>query len=391
MRNGRCDWSIPAMVPYQGHYRKAVRYIESDGLKATIARVRLSSDLPARPRAAIYLDHAATVPILPEVQAVVSEAMACWANPSSVHAAGRAARAALEDARGRVAAALGWSGAVIFTGSATEALALGWGAGKGAHRFASAVEHTAVLRHAGESIIAVDSEGLVDPDGLPRADLVAVQHVNNETGIIQPLDRIAAGVQAGGGLLLADCAQSAGKVPLPPADLIAIAGHKLGAPPGIGALLVRDLALLAPSGGQERGYRPGTENLPYILGLVTALEADHDWLAGAATLRGWLEGQLRELGLEVIAADVARVPTLGAYRLPGTAATTLLIRCDAAGIAISAGSACASGSISPSHVMRAMGLGAATAREVFRVSIGRETTRADLEALLAVVRSVVTR
>ena len=388
MRNGGCGWSSPAMVPYKGHYRKALGYIESDAPKATIARLRLSSDPAARARASIYLDHAATAPILPEVRVVVSEAMARWANPSSVHAAGRAARAALEDARVRVARALGWSGAVIFTGSATEALAIGWAAGQGAERFASAVEHTAVLRHAGDALVSVDSAGLVDPDGLPRADLVAVQQVNNETGVIQPLDRIAARVHAGGGLLLADCAQGVGKVPLPSADLIAIAGHKLGAPPGIGALLVRDMAVLAPTGGQERGYRPGTENLPYILGLATALEANHDWLAGAADLRAWLEGELRALGVEVIAVDAPRVPTLGAYRMPGTAATTLLIRCDAAGIAISAGSACASGSISPSHVLRAMGLDESTAREVFRVSIGRGTTHADLTALLAVVRSV---
>ena len=363
-------------------------YIESDVLKATIARVRLLSDEPARARAAIYLDHAATVPILPEVQAVVHEAMARWANPSSVHAAGRAARAALEDARGRVAAALGWSGAVIFTGSATEALAIGWGAGKGSERFASSVEHTAVLRHAGDALVPVDVAGLIDPDGLPRADLLAVQHANNETGVIQPFDQIAARVRGAGGLLLADCAQTATKLPLPDADLIAIAGHKLGAPPGIGALLVRDLAVLAPAGGQERGYRPGTENLPYILGLATALESDRGWLAGAKELRVWLEAELRALGLVVIADGAPRVPTLGAYRLPGTAATTLLIRCDMARIAISAGSACASGSISPSHVMRAMGMDEAAAREVFRVSIGRETTRADLEALLAVVRSV---
>jgi cysteine desulfurase len=339
----------------------------------------------------IYLDHAATAPVLPEVCAAVSDAMARWANPSSVHAAGRAARAALEDARTRVAAALGWSGAVIFTGSATEALALGWSAGNGDARFASAVEHTAVLRHAGAVTVPVDANGMIDPDELPPASLLAVQHANNETGVIQPLDRIVQAVRAGGGLLLADCAQTATKLPLPDADLIVVAGHKLGAPPGIGALLVRDLALLAPAGGQERGYRPGTENLPYILGLATALEADQGWLAGAAELRKWLEGELRTLGLGVIADGAPRVPTLGAYRLPGTAATTLLIRCDMARIAISAGSACASGSISPSHVMRAMGMNEATAREVFRVSIGRDTTRADLEALLAIIRGVAKR
>ncbi len=342
----------------------------------------------------IYLDFAATAPVLPEVQAVIAEALARWANPSSVHAAGRAARAALEQARGDVADALGWRHEVIFTGSATEALAIAWQNSRSQKspetcKYASAVEHTAVLRHAGAHVIAVDADGLVDPQRLPKAGLVAVQHVNNETGVIQPLAAIAAQVHAQGGLLLADCAQSAGKLALPDADLIALAGHKIGAPPGIGALLVADLGMLAPAGGQERGYRPGTENLPYIQGLAAALKLDRGWLIEAATLRDWWEMQWRELGGEVIGAAAPRVPTIGAYCLPGVNASMLLIRADAQGIGISAGSACSSGSIKPSHVMTAMGLSDAAAREVFRVSIGRTTTRSDLEALLALVRTIV--
>lgn len=333
----------------------------------------------------IYLDHAATTPVLPAVRAAIGEALARWANPSSQHAAGRAARAALEEARARVAAALGWDGTVIFTGGASEALAIAWQRTAGARKFASAVEHSAVLRHAGDALLPVDAAGRVRPDALPPADLIAVQQVNNETGVIQPLDAVAAHCRKMGALLLADCAQGASKLPLPDADLIVIAGHKLGAPPGVGALLVRDLALLAPAGGQERGYRPGTENLPYILGLATALEADHGWLAQAGTLRGWFEGEIRALGGEVIAAEAPRVPTIGAYRLPGVNATGVLIRADAAGVAISAGSACSSGSIKPSPVLLAMGMAEAAAREVFRVSIGRDTTRADLAALLTVL------
>jgi cysteine desulfurase len=225
---------------------------------------------------------------------------------------------------------------------------------------------------------------------LPHADLIAVQQVNNETGVIQPLAAIAEHVHRAGGLLLADCAQGAGKLDLPgEADLIVIAGHKIGAPPGIGALLVRDMAMLTPTGGQERGYRPGTENLPYIIGLAAALKADRGWLTEATALRAWWEAQWLDLGGEVIAAGAPRVPSIGAYRLPGINASVLLIRADAAAIAISAGSACSSGSIKPSHVMTAMGLSDAAAREVFRVSIGRTTTRADLEALLAVVRRMV--
>ncbi|MDE2301303.1 MAG: aminotransferase class V-fold PLP-dependent enzyme [Sphingomonadales bacterium] len=336
------------------------------------------------PPAAIYLDHAATAPVLPEVRAAVQAALADWANPSSVHAAGRRARAALERARAEIGEALGWPHEVIFTGSATEALALAWQASHGTRKFASAVEHTAVLRHAGDAVLAVDGEGRVDPAALPTADLVAVQQVNNETGVIQPLAAIGAALRASATPWLADCAQGAGKLALPDADLVAIAGHKLGAPPGIGALLARDLALIAPSGGQERGYRPGTENLPYILGLAVAVKAGRDWLAEAAALRGWWEDEWRALGGLVVGEGTARLATIGAYRLPGLAATAMLIRADAAGIAISAGSACSSGSIRASHVLGAMGLGESEAREVFRVSIGRGTTRAQLEALLAV-------
>ncbi len=369
-----------------------MRYIESAIDKATFARN--SAVMTAIYLDPIYLDHAATTPILPEVREAVAEGMARWANPSSQHAAGRAARAALEDARGRVAAALGWGGEVIFTGGASEALAIGWSAHTQGARYAGAGEHAAVLRHAGAALIALDARGMVNADALPVAGLIAVQQVNNETGVIQPLAAIAARTHAMGALLLADCAQGAGKLPLPPADLIAIAGHKIGAPPGIGALLVRDVAMLPPSGGQERGYRAGTENLPYILGLAVALEtmaleAARGWLARAEALRAWFEGELAALGAEVIAADGPRLATIGAYRLARVNASLLLIRADAAGIAISAGSACASGSIKPSHVLLAMGMGEAAAREVFRVSIGRDTSREDLAALLGVIRAVV--
>jgi cysteine desulfurase len=381
---------VAGPVGLTGRHGIAETVIGSEGIyRKQCSKSNFSAyDRPMTARKTIYLDHAATTPVLPEVREAIGEALARWANPSSQHAAGRAASAALEDARARVAAALGWAGEVIFTGGATEALAIGWGRAKAARKFAGAVEHPAVLRHAGEALIAVDAAGRVDLALLPEADLMAVQQVNNETGVIQPLAELAAHQHARGGLLLADCAQGAGKLPLPEADLIAIAGHKLGAPPGIGALLVRDLALLEPTGGQERGYRPGTENLPYIIGLATALEADRSWLVGAAELRAYLEAELQALGGEVIAAEAPRVATIGAYRLPGVNASLALIRCDAGGIAISAGSACSSGSIKPSPVLMAMGMAEGAAREVFRVSIGRDTTRDHLDALLAVIRAI---
>lgn len=347
----------------------------------------LQKSLTMPPKPSIYLDHAATTPILPEAQAAVSEAMRDWANPSSQHAPGRAARARLEAARERVKQALDWPGEVIFTSGASEALAIGYTRAQALRRAASLVEHPALARLAeGDAMIPVDRLGRVDPAALPSADLIAVQQVNNETGVIQPA--LGEAVRAKGAVWLADCAQGAGKLSLPDAEMIVIAGHKIGAPPGVGALLLRQFGLIQPSGGQERGYRGGTENLPYILGLAAALEVDRAWLLKAAVLRGWFEDEIREMGGEVIGEGAERIATIGAYRLPGVNATTVLIRADMAGIAISAGSACSSGSLKPSPVILAMGRSEEEAREVFRVSLGRTTTREDLEALLKVLRGI---
>ena len=245
----------------------------------------------------IYLDHAATTPLLPAAREAMAEALGRWHNPSSPHAEGRAAKAALEDARERVAAALGWTGKVIFTSGASEALQIALQRAQAGPRYVSAVEHDAVLRAAPDSErLPVDNTGTVllrkqEASGaageaglLPPQEhggVFAVQHANNETGVIQPLDRLAETVRERGGLLLADCAQTAGKLPLPQADMIAISAHKFGGPPGVGALLLRDLAMLDAVGGQEQGYRPGTENLPGIIGMVAALEARRDWMQQA--------------------------------------------------------------------------------------------------------------
>jgi len=330
----------------------------------------------------LYLDHAATAPLLPAARDALLEGFALWANPSSPHAAGRRARAALEQARAGLKAALGWGGEVVFTSGASEALALAIARGKAPLRAVSAVEHDAVLRHAaGAARLPVDRLGRVDPAACALAGLVAVQQVNNETGVIQPLAGIAAAVRAAGGVLLADCAQAAGKLDLPEADLIALSAHKFGGPIGIGALLVRDWALLEPAGGQERGYRGGTENLPGALAMVAALGQGSEWLAGAEALRARLDAAIVAAGGAVIAADAPRLPTIGAYRMPGRSANAQLIRFDAMGIAISAGSACSSGSLKASPVLTAMGVEGAG--EVIRVSLGRETTGADVDRFLA--------
>ena len=335
-----------------------------------------------------YLDHAATTPLLPQARAAMAQGFVIWANPSSPHAAGRRARAALEEARGRVKAVLGWDGELVFTSGASEAIALAISRCVKPLAAVSEVEHEAVLRLAGEArrLPVNAGSGLVDAVGDGAVGLVAIQHANNETGVIQPLDRIAAELREAGGLLLADCAQTAGKIALPAADLVAISAHKFGGPIGTGALLVRDWALLRPSGGQERGYRAGTENLPGALAMAAALEAGADWMAEARHLRERLEQGILAAGGEVVADSAPRIPTIGAYRMPGRSAQAQLIRFDGMGIAVSAGSACSSGSLKTSHVLAAMRQEGAN--EVIRVSIGRETTEAGIDRFLAAWREI---
>jgi cysteine desulfurase len=336
----------------------------------------------------IYLDHAATTPVIPAAREAMIEAMARWANPSSPHSEGRAARAALEDARERIAAALGWDGDVILTSGASEAIAL---ALRGGEAIASNVEHDAVLAVAGPNRLAVGSDGLTKLEMIGWPARYAVQSVNNETGIIQPFSLIADTVRAAGGTLLADCSQSAGKLPLPDADLIAVSAHKLGGPPGIGALFTRNLGLLQPTGGQEQGYRRGTENLPAALGFAAALEAGFGWMVEAVRLRALLDAAVTSAGGEVIARDSPRLATIASYRMPGVSASSQLIGFDMAGIAVSAGSACSSGTLKPSHVLRAMGWDSQAAGEVVRVSFGPETSEADISVFLEVWRSIAAR
>jgi cysteine desulfurase len=341
----------------------------------------------------IYLDHAATTPMTEAAKAAVVEGMARWANPSSPHAEGRAARAALENARARIAAAYGWAQETILTSGASESLWIGLRRSMAERVLITAVEHDSVLRHAeGAQVLPVRADGTLDLDALraamgPRV-LLCVQRTNSETGIIQPIEAIAEIVRAAGGILMVDAAQMparASAAALRHADLLVVSAHKRGGPPGIGALFVRDFATLMPMGGQEKGYRAGTENLPGALGFAAAVEAPED-LARAAALRARLEAALE--GAEIVGAQSARSPLIGAYRMPGVSAAAQLIRFDMAGISVSAGSACASGSLRPSHVLTAMGWAEPALREVVRVSFGRATSEAEVDAFAAVWREI---
>lgn len=343
-----------------------------------------------------YLDHAATTPLLPAAREAMAQGSARWANPSSPHAEGRAAKAALEQARGAVAAAYGWAGEVLFTSGASESLRIALTRSAVERRLASAVEHDAVLRAAYDIVLVpVGADGVVDGDALDammagegRA-VVAIQWCNSETGVRQPIAALADRVHAAAHLLLVDAAQmpaGADRDIARHADFVALSAHKRGGPIGVGALLVRDLATLDPTGGQERGYRPGTENMPGIVGFAAALAEPE--VADYRELRAYLDGEIMAAGGDPVLAGAARHPAIGAYRMPGVAATTQLIRFDMAGIAVSAGSACASGSMKPSHVLTAMGWDRVQSQEVVRVSFGRSTTRADLDAFVATWREI---
>lgn len=324
--------------------------------------------------------------MLPQARDAVLEGMARWANPSSPHAEGRAARAALEDARARIAAAYGWSHELILTSGASESLHIALRRSMAPRRLITAVEHDAVLRHGeGAPVLPVTGGGILDRDALQAAmqpgTLVCVQWANSETGVIQPIAAIAAIVHAAGGKLLVDAAQMPARADMDVirhADLVAVSAHKRGGPPGVGALLVRDFATLLPMGGQEKGYRAGTENLPGALGFAAALEIAEP-LAPIASLRRRLEDAIVADGGEVVGADQRRSPLIGAYRMPGVSSAAQLIRYDLAGVSVSAGSACASGSMRPSHVLSAMGWAEPALREVVRISFGRATTVAEVD------------
>jgi cysteine desulfurase len=339
----------------------------------------------------LYLDHAAITPVLPEARDAIARALERPGNPSSPHADGRHARAALEAARRTIAEVLRWRHDVILTSGATEAIQIAAGRARAGRRLVGATEHDAVVAAMGESaeVLPVDGNGLID---LPRLEqlveagpaLVAIQLVNNETGVIQALDGIYEIVRGSGSLLLADSAQAAGKIPLPDADFLAITSQKFGGAPGSGALLVKDLGTLAATGGQERGYRRGTENLSGIAGMAAALasRAFAEAMLRLSSLRETLEREIRAAGGLVIAEGAPRIATIGAYAMSGVSSAVQVAQFDLAGISISAGSACSSGSMKPSRVLSAMGVSPEIASCVIRVSFGPSTSEADLERFL---------
>lgn len=374
---------------------EAQRYIE------TIPPKAIFPIMPPEPTKldSIYLDHAATTPLRPAAREAMLRGFELWANPSSPHGAGRKARAALEDARERIAEQFKWDGEVIFTSGASEAAQLALSRAAGRERFVSAVEHDAVLAAApGAPRLAVLPNGEVDQDELEallaRATnpVVAIQWFNSETGVQQNLGDLVDSVHDAGGLIVTDCSQSAGKYPLPhEVDMVIVAAHKFGGPVGVGALLVREYEMLAPDGGQEGGYRRGTENLPGVLGMAAALDdcaypyiADGVYDAMEAFARKVRSSGGTWFG-DMLEAKSAYIDSIA---MPGLSASAQLIRFDMAGIAVSQGSACSSGSMRRSHVLAAMGVDGDLADRTIRVSLGWTTTVAEIERFAEVWLSI---
>jgi cysteine desulfurase len=368
----------------------------------------------------VYFDNSATTPVLPEVfEAMRPYFSEHFGNASSIHHHGQETRAAVERARESAAALLGCRAAeVVFTGGGTEAdnLAIFGIVGPGDHVITSTVEHHAVLnacRHLESegcevTYLPVDGRGLVDPQDVRRAlrpstKLVTIMTANNETGVLQPVEEIAEVAAEADVYFHTDAVQAAGKVHIDAkaigCDLLAISGHKLHAPQGVGALYVRKGTALAPmlyGGRHERSRRAGTENVPGIVGLGKAAELARTKLESGdgrmVAMRDRLERTLLRVESSGINGDgVPRVPQTSSMYFDGIDGEALVIALDLKGLAVSTGAACSSGAIEPSHVLTAMGMSADRARASIRFSLGQQNTMEEVKFAIGLVGETVAR
>ena len=357
-----------------------------------------------------YLDYNATAPVLPAVLDAMREVEALPLNPSSVHALGRKAKQLVEESRRTIASAMGvWPDEVIFTASGTEANNMALHALADYQLICPAAEHSSVLnvvKAQGGAVLPVQPNGLVDMAALEaelsqkgEKTLVSVMLANNETGVIQPVKEIAQLVHKHGALLHCDAVQALGKHAFDfntiGADMMTIAAHKVGGPVGVGALLVRNDVHVQPllrGGGQEKGRRAGTENVKAILGFGTLMAHLPDLSAHTV----WREEVIREIQA---VSPASRIAGQGAdclsntlnITMPGVSSETQLMNFDLAGICVSAGSACSSGRIEPSHVLLAMGYSADEANSALRLSMGWTTTQADVQKFITQWQSIYQR
>jgi|YNPNPStandDraft_1061719.scaffolds.fasta_scaffold09892_1 cysteine desulfurase len=375
----------------------------------------------------IYLDHSATTPVDPRVVAAMAPFWTeLYGNPSSIYGLGRRAAAALEDARRRIGRILNCGPAeIVFTGCGTESdnlalrgVALAAAARGKRHLVTTPIEHHAVLHTANDlaehfdcevTLVPVDRYGLVDPDAVaaairPDTALVSVMMANNEVGTIQPIAEIAARVRERGVPFHTDAVQAGGHLPLDvealQVDLLSLSAHKFYGPKGVGLLYVRRGVRLLPvqtGGGQERGRRSGTENVPYIVGMATALElaqAERDAEARRLNLLRdrLIQGLMARIpDLILTGHPTQRLPGHVSLIVPGAEAEALLIALDMAGIAASSGSACATGSPTPSHVLTAMGYTPQEAMSALRLTLGRANSEADVDYVIEKLAEIVPR
>jgi len=363
-----------------------------------------------------YLDYNATAPVRPAVIEAVRSALGSVGNPSSVHQAGRRARGRVEKARTEVADLVGASSKlVIFTSGGTEANNLALCGVKASRLVISAVEHDSVRGLADVwqgpvDILPVDRRGQPNLDELERllsksegTALVSVMLVNNETGVIMPVGDIAAISHRHGALVHTDAVQAAGKIPIDfralGADLMTLSAHKFGGPQGVGALVIRDKLALEPlirGGGQELRRRSGTENVAGIAGFGVAARLAREGLDDMnrlESLRLTLEaGILERVPYAVIfGEDSPRTATTVCVAVPGIKSETQVMALDLEGICVSAGSACSSGKVTPSHVLKAMGADQESARSAIRVSLGWASTKEDIDRFLDVWPRAIAR
>jgi cysteine desulfurase len=373
----------------------------------------------------VYLDHNATTPVEPAVlDAMVPYLSGDYGNASSIHTFGQKARAAVETAREQVATLIGARPQeIIFTSGGTEADnhaifgVVEAAADSCKHVITTAIEHEAVLntcealrpRGVAVTYLAVDRAGQVDLDELrdvlrahPKTCLITIMHANNELGIVQRLEEIAPVAAEAGANFHTDAVQSAGKIPIDVnslgVDLLSLSGHKLYAPKGIGALYIRSgthLQQLLYGGQHQRGFRPGTENVPGIVGFGKAAEMARNMLAEdadrVAALRDKLEQGLLERvrDCRVNGGRALRTPNTTNITFAGIGGEALVIALDLKGLACSTGAACSSGAIEPSHVLTAIGLPPEEARATLRFSLGRHTTAAEVEFALEMIPAAV--
>lgn len=371
----------------------------------------------------IYLDNAATTPVRREaLEALWPHLTGSFGNPSSHHQVGEAAAAALLEARRSVARSLGCRpGEVVFTSGGTESdnlaiKGIALGAPRGRHVVTTAIEHEAVLEscdylrrlHGFEvTLLPVDAAGRVDPAGLARAlrpdtTLVSVHYANNEVGTVQPLAELALMAHAAGVPFHTDAVQAGGWLDLDVTrlgvDALSLSGHKLGAPPGIGAVFLRGRLVIEPllhGGGQERGKRSGTENVAGAVALAVALRLAVEERSAAASRTSALRDEfiatvLRETpSARLTGHPTERLPGTASFVFPGTSGEAVLLELEARGIVCSSGSACAAGSSEPSHVLTAMGLSADVAQTAVRFTLGAGTTAAEAVEAAASVRAAV--